>query len=845
MKKYLIQGTLALVATMMLMGCHDEEMYSGSTLEQKAKAYEETFVESFGRPNSHHNWGFGTVGNARTRTVLKPDDWDDNPDDSTLVAIIKNAPDPITQAEREYVAEWFANPAHYGFTEGLNISNFYLQHVTALPSNRTGRQVNEQGKESPLNESAYLDELHVGAVPTKAGTEHVKDFNSLHSGSYETRYIQDGSALQFGVHSTFGTDESSPSKDGYYWYFRCENITVPGRCFDDGKDRDGWYVGICFYARANETDVKYRELGNQELAQKRCDAWILKVVPGVSETVTPPGGGSQSDKPKVTVIDKVYTETVITETQRSGYETEQLLEQGRVFCEDLGSEGRTDIDFNDLVFDAKIWAKTKYEKTFRTTTTKKGDELISTTSDSTIVNSITHQDSILVLAAGGTLPLTIANREVNGLFDGIPNYLTMVNTVTSADTARLIKGVSFDTAAPALLVETGYKAINEIPLWVEFANETKKLNYVGSQTETGYIPRCILVPLGTEWATERTSIDSAYAYFTDYVKDMTNCWDQAKPAKTYPSIGGLTASPETAFSVRKFNEFTDPVERDVQEGGEDYVTHEIEVDQVVPEPYGDPLTVSSYGALTQYYGTTRRGRNDAYRISPSQFNQMQPGDIIRVYGIGANSDGYMWRLYTGTSDDYLTGGDAVEKASYNDSEGRSFLASHGYIEIEINDVATLKSTGWYLAGTNFDLIAVTLVHKGDTGEQEQQQEQEQGGSGESQGKQIWPETGTTSATSISLNGNLLGDATVMRIYGTFEERADNWYQAGFRFGNWGEITGVTGWPEQADKKWAYGNAEARKDGYLELPLENIRDNAKNTTLEFTFQSFTASHITIE
>lgn len=753
MKKYLIQGMLALAATLMLTGCHEEDVFSGSTLDQKAKAYEETFVEAFGMPNKNHTWGFGTVGNARTRTVLKEDMWDDTQE--LINTIQANAPALITPDERTYIAEWFADPAHYGFTKGLDISDFYLQHVTSLPNTRTGRQFDEKGNVSVLsNQTANLDKLHVGPVATEAGTEHVLDFNSQGTGSYERIYIQDGSALQFGVHSTWGTDESSPSKDGYYWYFRCEQITVPGRCFGEGQaDRTAWYVGICFYARANETYnadgsvQKYRELGYQELADQRCDAWILKVVPGEGETITPP---AESTKPKVTVIDKKYRETIITETTTESYKTKQLLEQGRVLCEDLGSSGLVDIDFNDLVFDAKVWKYTSFQKTTVKKTTKEGDEVKSTEEpEPTIQSAVGYKNEISVVAAGGTLPLSFAGKgDLNTLL-GVDSYLYMVNTVTPD--VQLAPGSQSTTAAQADFTLEGasaYSAINEIPIWVEFGKETKKLNQVFGNEEgsTGYIPRCLLVPLGTPWAIERTPINKAYADFTDYVQNMKPCWDYAAPGAVYPGSDkmGLTASPKEDFEEVKYDIVEPTTTTDTQDGGEYYETHEIEVDQVVPEVMvGTSLKIEGAGSLNQYYGKERIDDSYAY-IRGSEFPAT--GHVtLRIYGIGADNDGYLWRLYTGTANNDLGGGNA-EEGSYNNAEGRASLAANGYIETTV-EAATLNRTGWYLAGCNFTLLGVTIVTEDDLKE-----EQGQGsGSGDSESL-----TNNMISSPLELTGGVVG-----------------------------------------------------------------------------------------
>lgn len=821
MKKYLIQGTLALAATLMLTGCHEEDVYSGSTLDQKAKAYEETFVESFGMPNKNHNWGFGTVGNARTRTVLKEDMWDDN---QTLIETIQaNAPDPIFQDEREYIADWFADPDHYGFTEGLDISNFYLQHVTSLPNNRTGRQFNEQGVASERNEEANLDELHVGAVATKAGTEHVLDFNSQNTGSYERIYIQNGSALQFGVHSTWGTDDSGPSKDGYYWYFRCEEITVPGRCFGEGEaDRTAWYVGICFYARAIETYnadgsvQKYRELGYQNVEDQRCDAWILKVVPGEGETITPP---IVSTKPKVTVVDKVYTETVITETTTESYKTKQLLEQGRVMCEDLGSSGHTDIDFNDLVFDAKVWENKSYEKTTVKITRKEGDVVKEVVEqEPTEKLAVGYKNEISVVAAGGTLPLSFAGKGDLSTLLGVDSYLYMINTVTPD--VKLAPGSQSTTADQVDFTLEGsnaYSSINQIPIWVEFAKDTKKLNhYIMDETETGYVPRCLLVPLGTPWAIERTPIDEAYAYFTDYVRDMTNCWEEAKPSAVYPGSEamGLTAEPEEAYNVYKYDIVEPTTTTDTQEGGEDYVYREIEVDQVVPEMVGTPLQITGAGSLTQYYEGTRINginANDCAYISGSQFPAT--GHVtLRIYGIGADNDGYMWRLYTGTASNNLSGGDGTEY-SYNSPEGRAFLAANGYIESSV-EAATLHSTGWYLAGCNFTLLGVTIY----TPESEVVETTLPG--------QIWPASGTGNEVNVSISVNdantAFADATSSNKLCIYTDSESGWMQ--FYFGYWPQMSDIFG--SSAPSGWYIDGQVIRPnagptDGKFEIQLSDV------------------------
>ena len=706
MKKYLIQGMLALAATLMLTGCHDEDMYSGSTLDQKAKAYEETFVEAFGMPNKNHTWGFGTTGTTRTRTVLKEDDWDNDAKNATLVAIINNKPASITSGERQYVEWWFKN--NPGYTAGADIKNYYLQYVYGQASqvynvywnhydqnymnNNPGATSNYYRDD--FTKTATMDYLEVGDGTTY---DHISDFNANGGGPWDIVYVQNGSALDFKYKSSWSSETHN--------LFKLAHVTGTA---DDGTAVDGWYVGLAMFGE--KSDNGDQKLNNDSVTY--CDDWIFKIVPGEGETITPP---VESTKPKVTVVDLKYRETIITETTTESYKTKKLLKQGRVLCEDLGSSGHTDIDFNDLVFDAKVWEHTKVETTTVKITHKEGAKVTKTEEpDPTVKTAIGYENNIAVLAAGGTLPLSFAQKgELNGLFEGDFDYLTMINTVTDQ---QLAPGSKSDTAAPVEFTLKGsgaYSSINQIPIWVEFGKETKKLNQVFGNEEgsTGYIPRCLLVPLGTPWATERTPIDEAYADFSDYVQNMKDCWDYAAPSAVYPGSDamGLKAEPEEAYEVVKYDIVEPTTTTDTQDGGEYYDYHEIEVDQVVPEMVGTSLKIEGAGPLKQYYDTKRIDDSYAY-IRGEEFPKT--GHVtLRIYGIGADNDGYLWRLYTGTANSNLGGGDGTQY-SYNNEAGRTSLAANGYIETTV-EAATLNSTGWYLAGCNFTLRGVTIVTEDD------------------------------------------------------------------------------------------------------------------------------------
>ena len=70
MKKYLIQGALALVVSGYLVSCSDHDSEFISYVEVKKAAFEEGFVKFYGAVDPNNDWGFGDEGSsAKTRSV--------------------------------------------------------------------------------------------------------------------------------------------------------------------------------------------------------------------------------------------------------------------------------------------------------------------------------------------------------------------------------------------------------------------------------------------------------------------------------------------------------------------------------------------------------------------------------------------------------------------------------------------------------------------------------------------------------------------------------------------------------------------------------------------------------
>ena len=130
MKKYLMAGALALICNIFLTSCGEDVENYGSLEEAKKAQFAQNFEKFYGKISPTQDWGFGdaTVSAARARTRGQGDNSCGTcikPDMTNYPSA--NAPADITDYERAYVKNWFET--HPGFTSGLNISKFYVQHV--------------------------------------------------------------------------------------------------------------------------------------------------------------------------------------------------------------------------------------------------------------------------------------------------------------------------------------------------------------------------------------------------------------------------------------------------------------------------------------------------------------------------------------------------------------------------------------------------------------------------------------------------------------------------------------------------------------------------------------------
>ena len=147
----------------------------------------------------------------------------------------------------------------------------------------------------------------------------------------------------------------------------------------------------------------------------------------------------------------------------------------RVIAEDLTVNGNGDFDFNDVVFDVKF------------------------------VNNKTY---ILLQAAGGTLPLTVAGYEVHEAFGVDVN--TMVNTNNG----------TINKEPVSIVVENSYNYdVKKIPILVNYGTDWVELNIIKDK-----VPSKICVKSTFKWCDERQDIEDKYPDFIKYVKNENTHW---------------------------------------------------------------------------------------------------------------------------------------------------------------------------------------------------------------------------------------------------------------------------------------------------------------------------------
>lgn len=788
MKKYLITGAMALMAGFYLTSCTHDDIGYDNLYEEKTQTFEKVFKDLYGNIDPNHDWGFtpyaidGLTTTNATRALTRGHDARANmwAGDGWIV------PDPLTPQQKDKVRRWFQqhqNPEGVSF----NYSNFFVQQVykggTTVGSYSPEIYTAASGT-TTFAGSDHMDYLSCGSYDEGASGEfnsgrniydHINNFND---GTYDHGKYND--KVQNNDLSGYHSDQimlmvDSKSNCFGYWNsnasvgFNNKYVIIPGDVIqaDDPNspgDVSGMYfVGLDFeqavetaytndyytgpdgnkyrYLDSNMNEYcgdkkEYNDVPSAETIQGLLDQgylpvaskagkvfvklascadgyysdWIVRVTPGFKKS-----SGGETPKPEETTTSSKYRA-----------KRHQIWTMGRVFVEDLYNANRADIDYNDAVFDGIIWVDYDVQVT-------NGDK------DHPVqinVDQKKYRVEIALLAAGGTIPLTIAGPTKNehGFGDvhsafGV-GLTTMVNTVGDASdvfgsyvTGHKYAYHEFDYTSEIarIAAEKGGISLNDIPIEVKwetgtttvaailnnkdthtykrnadgtlYVNQDKQLEIDEENSTAAIVPHVIQVPIGTAWSQERVNIgltnEGPYRDFPKYVSNHNyDCWtNNVKEEYLYPDY--RNSSP-LAYANKWPSWY---YETDIVEG------------------------------IIIWEGSQDFSDWNSPKVSPTPsdlFKSYKQGQKIRLYGEVINP-GNDWGLQL--FDGMWNQGKESQKEGYND--GKLLEASNvkdcgfnqnGYVEWTLDNKLLnilTKDTEWGVAcniqGLNFRLKYVTIV----------------------------------------------------------------------------------------------------------------------------------------
>ena len=816
MRKYLITGALALVVCGCMTSCTDHTEFIGNVIDAKTQAFDETFVEAYGEIQAGHDWGFGAVGQAaRTRTASTESNLWYVSEDEGGYGLQK--PDDLFDEEIEYVMNWFST-ARQGHGETLDVKNYFVQQVAYGNKDNQGVSYTVSGQvfETIRNdEPVYRTENYTvnskdqmdwiasnltATVQRESNCDHVNNFNT---GSGSLMYMQDSETKYgFSFKDSWGTVNNLVSTNYYMVHLVADY---------KGKHIDGWYVGFDYQTSKVEMgandDPNMVKSSVQLSPDGKYNDRVVKIVPA-SEG----GSGETPTIPQVYVVTEETTPSAYYEV----WEGKKVVDIGRVMAEDLGSSDLNDMDYNDIVFEARIVKPYTEIRKKESETATDYEQVSNVTINNTnyTASEGTSYANIKLLAAGGTIPITVAGIDVHNAFGGI-GKTTMINT----ENPNMTNGKYVTRDATDLEQDNGskdfnYSTIDAIPVAAQYSN-----GVIAIQNPTGGVPHKICVPTTAPWPIERVEMNTAYnntfgraGGTGGYVQNSSvQFWNSAVSGKVN-NLEGFGQSVGDVFDETKTAEGT-------VNGQTTYsATLQDAVNTTYPTVESGWTTVWTRGANDGYLYDD--GTQHSVYIDRSNFSGITKGSKVRIYGVYRTG----FSVYTNINDGYLT------ETNYNQA---------GYIELDVttdNHVNTLSSwSGLSITGSKFTVTNVAI----------QVAAQQEYTIPERRGTVIWSGSQDLGwSTGIYLNTNLFegaGVGTKIRVYGIGYEAGNDSWQVGLtkNIDDWPNVSGC-----DFQTYWTKGNVEGGVEVEWTLTANGAADVLANQTV-VRGPNFTVKYVTIE
>ena len=501
MKKKIFLMTLVGAA---LTACsnHDFDVMTPGEIAQ-AK-YEAAFVQRFGQPDANHTWGFGDVTRSvKTRSAnTDGKSWLQSGYDNIPPADTKNYEAAVTEIFRDET-KW----RKYQVT-GIDFSDFFVQQVHK-GANDVCKYTSYKDGNGTKHDVYGPDLMNQLVCQKKDGTvEHVNNFNyaEFNNGTWNQE-VWNGKGGEYGYNDqnnlykdaiilmqNSGTDAfgwSNSNDNGYYYTDAYMIIEYPENSgyyyvgFDYYRRSDD-VLGDAYYSKQNEVNNKQNEINNkQKELNDNIDNWdenrINQVKNDIAQLETQKANlQAEADKyadcykngDKFVDRDYRYDDWIVRITPAK----KQITPDIRVIAEDLTVAENGDFDFNDVVFDIILSDPANNGNT-----------------------------TIILQAAGGTLPLYVAGKEVHEAFGVGTNV--MVNT-------KAANGVTKEPVT--IRLDMKYDKAIDVPVMVKKSSDEMLNELIAGK---GKVPSKIGVPVSYEWCDEREDIATKYPKFTDYVNN--------------------------------------------------------------------------------------------------------------------------------------------------------------------------------------------------------------------------------------------------------------------------------------------------------------------------------------
>ena len=213
-------------------------------------------------------------------------------------------------------------------------------------------------------------------------------------------------------------------------------------------------------------------------------------------------------------------------TENTDIITVQEILDGRIFCEDLGSAEATDIDYNDVVFDAFTYVTKSYKVPY--TLDGNNNKMYDYNSKQYLGYTYNKTD-INLLAAGGTIAISAAGENVNQKL-GIDKSI-MANTYVEGVSPNNSGYSNFNNGVSPVkftVNNPSYVDLKNIPIVVKMGTEVTEL-----QAIRGSVPQKFLAPVGTPWIPERVEIQNGFPQFSSWVQTIATPWGDLTPDNLY------------------------------------------------------------------------------------------------------------------------------------------------------------------------------------------------------------------------------------------------------------------------------------------------------------------------